>query len=246
MSQETELSSPDSGHASSGWLKLLRSATIAAVVVVVFINVVVGVIPPLIVFVLLWLGGLFWLRRATKGPAILLLVTFVLFLLLSGPFIVPAFTVPASAGDFITNLLSVLAVLVGIVSAIAVLRGARSSDTPKKVGLAAAALAVAGIVLSVVSTLGYEDATAREGDVELAAEDIEFSDTSLEAQEGEVSVFVDNADATFHTFTIDELDVNLGIPASKAARVTFQAPPGTYEFYCVPHKETMKGTLTVE
>lgn len=248
MNQEPAVGSADALQAPMGWLKLLRWATAAAVLVVVFINVVAGIIPPLLVFVLLWMGGLLWLRRATKGPAILLLIAFIAFLSLSAPFIIPTLTVPESAGDFITSLLSVLAAVVGIASAIGVVRKAdrSSSNMPRNVGLATAGLAVAGIVLSAVSTLGYEEATAREDDVELVTEDIEFSDSSLEAQEGEVSVFLDNADATLHTFTIDELDVDVAIPASKAARVSFQAPPGTYEFYCSPHKEDMKGTLRVE
>ena len=106
-------------------------------------------------------------------------------------------------------------------------------------------LFVALALFSVVSTVGYDEAAAQEGDIELATEDIEFTDTSIDAQSGEVSVFVDNADGTLHTFTIDELNVDLDIPASKSARVTFQAEPGTYEFYCVPHHEDMKGTLTV-
>lgn len=248
MNQEPAVGSADALQAPMGWLKLLRWATVAAVLVVVFINVVGGIIPPLLVFVLLWMGGLLWLRRATKGPAILLLVAFIVFLLLSAPFIVPTLPVPESASDFITSLLSVLTAAVGIVSGIAVLQKPNRSSlaTPKRVGLAAVSLAVVAIGLSIVSTMGYEDASAREGDVELATENIEFSDTSLEAQDGEVSVFVENADATLHTFTIDELDVDLAIPASKAARVSFQAPPGTYEFYCSPHQEEMKGTLTVE
>ena len=83
--------------------------------------------------------------------------------------------------------------------------------------------------------------------MELSTEDGEFFPESLDAGSGEVSVFVDNADATLHTFTIEELDVHLDIPASKAARVTFEADPGTYEFICVPHEqEGMSGTLVVE
>ena len=46
--------------------------------------------------------------------------------------------------------------------------------------------------------------------------------------------------------SIHNLDVDLDIPASKSARITFDAEPGTYEFFCQPHKEDMKGTLTVQ
>lgn len=246
MSQQTEVTGPNP-RTDSGWVKLLRWATIASIVVVILVNIFGGLIPPLLVFVALWVAGLIWLGRSTKGPAILLLISFVLMIASSAPFIIPTLVVPASGGDFILSLASLVAGVVGIVAAVAVLR--RSSDltgASRKLGMAAAGLLLIAAAFSIFSTLDYEDATAQEGDVELIAEDIEFTDTSLKAEAGEIGVFVDNADGTLHTFTIDELDVSLDIPASKAARVTFQAEPGTYDFYCSPHKEDMKGTLTVE
>ena len=246
MSQ-TEAAAPDQGtSAGPGWVSLLKWSAIASIVVIVLVNIFGGLIPPLLVFAVLFLAGVIWLRRSIKGPAILLLVVFILHLVLSAPFAIPALSVPASAGDFILTVASVLASIAGIVAAIGVLRRLAASDAPKKLGLALVGLFVLATIFSVISTVGYEDATAQEGDVQLTAEDIEWTQETLEAGSGEVSVFVDNADPTLHTFTIDELDVNLNIPASSAARITFQAEPGTYEFYCAPHKETMEGTLTVK
>jgi len=244
---ESQMNESSVASPGSGWTGLLKWSAIVSIVVIVLINVFAGLIPPLIVFALLFLGGVIWLGRATKGPAILLLVAFILMVAMSAPFIIPTLTVPESGGDFILNIASVLAALVGIVAAVAILRRASASDgTPRKLGLAAVGLFLALAIFSIVSTVGYDEATAQAGDIELATEDIEFTDTSIDAQSGEVSVFVNNVDGTLHTFTIDELDVNLDIPASKAARVSFQAEPGTYEFYCTPHKEDMKGTLTVQ
>lgn len=235
------------GDSGSGWVQLLKWSAIASIIIVALVNIFAGLIPPLLVFAVLWLIGVVWLRRATKGPTILLLVSFVANVALGAPFVIPSLAVPASAGDFILNTAHLIAAILGIIAAIAVLRRASdASGTPRTLALAGTALFVVGAVFSVIATLGYEDATAREGDIELVTQDLEFSETSLQAGAGEVAVFVDNADATLHTFTIDELDVDLDIPASKSARITFQAEPGTYEFYCVPHQEDMKGTLTVE
>jgi plastocyanin len=229
-----------------GWLKLLRWSAIGAVVVVALINLFAGIIPPLIVFAVVWIGALVWLGRAEKGPAILLLVSFVAFLALSAPFVIPTLTVPASAGDFILNLASLLAALTGIAAAVAVLRGRGVVAGPARtIGLAVVAILVVGSAFSIFSTVTYDNATVREGDISLVTKDVEFADPTLEAEAGEISVFVDNEDATLHTFTIDELDVDLDIPASKSARVTFQAEPGTYEFYCVPHKGDMEGTIEI-
>ncbi|HEV2754706.1 MAG TPA: cupredoxin domain-containing protein [Actinomycetota bacterium] len=229
------------------WVELLRWSVIAGVVVIALVNLFAGVIPPLIVFGLLMIGGLAWLQRATKGPAILLLVVSVAHLALSAPFTFPSFAVPASAGDFILNLAGVLAGLVAIVAAIAVLRGSMGvSPAPRSIARAAVAVFLVGTAISVFSTVTYDSATAQEGDIELATKSLEFSDNSLQATAGEVAVFVDNQDSTLHTFTIDELDVSLDVPGSKSARVTFDAEPGEYEFFCEPHKEDMKGTLVVE
>lgn len=229
-----------------GWLKLLRWSATAAILVVLIINVFAGIIPPLIVFAVVWIGGLVWLGRSERGPAILLLVSFVAFLALSAPFVVPTLTVPASAGDFILNLASLLAALTAIAAAVAVIRGRGVVPGPARtIGIVAVAVFAVGTAFSIFSTVTYENATVREGDISLVTKDIEFVDTTLEADAGEVSVFVDNEDATLHTFTIDELDVHLDIPASKSARVTFEAEPGTYEFYCVPHEGDMEGTIEI-
>ncbi len=234
--------------AGTTWVKVLRWSTIVAIVDVVLINVVSAEpIPPLLVFGVIWIASLVWLARATKGPALLLLVSFVAFIGLSAPFTIPTLVVPASAGDFILNLGGFLAALVGIVAAIAVIRGLLdTAPAARSLATAAAVVFVLGSAFSIYATATYDSASAQEGDVELVAKDVEFEDTSLEAEAGEVAVFVDNEDQTLHTFTIEELGVNLDIPATKSARVTFDAEPGEYEFFCEPHKEDMKGTLTVE
>ena len=230
------------------WKRLLRNSAIASIVVVALINVFAGLIPPLVIFAVVWLIGVIWLGRSTKGPAILLLVGFIAFLALSAPFVLPTLAVPASAGDFILNLASLLAAIGGIIAAVFVLRGRaeEASDTPRTFGRVLVALFALGTVFSIFSLITYEDAEVQEGDIELVTRDFEFEDTDLEGEGGEISVFVENADATLHTFTIDALDVHLDIPASKSARITFDAEPGTYEFICVPHEADMKGTLVVQ
>lgn len=229
------------------WSKLLRWSAIVAIADVAVINVVSGeIIPPLLVFGVIWIGALFWLKRATRGPATLMLISFVAFIVLSAPFTIPSLAVPASAGDFILNVLGLVAALAGIVAAVAVIRGLTDeAPAARTVAVAAAVVFVAGSAYSVYSTATYDSASLQEGDLELVAKGIEFRQTSLEAESGTVSVFVDNQDQTLHTFTIEDV-VDLDVPAAKAARVTFDAEPGEYVFFCEPHKDQMKGTLTVE
>lgn len=239
----------DRGAGWFSWAKLLFWSAIGGFVAIAAITLFGGVvIPPLIVFALLWLIGAFLVARRPKAAAILLLITFVLFVALSAPFILPTLTVPASAGDFILNIASVVPAILGIVAAIAVLRrrDVAPSRTPRTLGVAGLAVIVLAAAVGVIAMVTYEGAAAEEGDITLVTEGIEFDQESLQAAGGTVAVHVDNKDQTLHTFTIDELDVNLTIPARSTARVEFDAEPGSYTFYCVPHEADMEGTLQVE
>ncbi|HZN15181.1 MAG TPA: cupredoxin domain-containing protein [Acidimicrobiales bacterium] len=134
------------------------------------------------------------------------------------------------------------------------------------VGLAA--IAVAGIVAAVgISTLivplallvagggavaasqTIADAPAsRTSDLALSAKGVRFSPTRLTARNGELSVRLKNKDLFWHTLTIDALNLDLKVPVGATRRAEFQAPAGTYEYYCrIPgHKQAgMKGTLRV-
>jgi uncharacterized cupredoxin-like copper-binding protein len=78
-----------------------------------------------------------------------------------------------------------------------------------------------------------------------------FDPDSLSMDAGStLEVTVDNTDTTTHTFTIDELGIDLEVAGGESDTVTIEAPDaGEYEFYCaVPgHREAGQvGTLTVE
>jgi plastocyanin len=113
-------------------------------------------------------------------------------------------------------------------------------------------VAVAGLVVVLgvaggIATAGYESDTPQSGDIVLVASNVEFEPTRLSAVAEDVGVFIENDDPVRHTFSIDELDVDLELPGGKSARIEFTAEPGTYEFYCaVPGHEDMKGELVVK
>lgn len=88
----------------------------------------------------------------------------------------------------------------------------------------------------------------RPGDVVVQMHSARFSAGALSAPAGEITVAIENKDLFWHTFTIDALGVDVGVPTRGERRVTFDAAPGTYEFYCAIPGHTlagMKGTLTV-
>ncbi|MCA1552830.1 MAG: cupredoxin domain-containing protein [Chloroflexi bacterium] len=91
--------------------------------------------------------------------------------------------------------------------------------------------------------------TAASAALALRTENLGFSTAELSAPSGQVTVNVDNRDVWWHTFTIDALHVDLQIPSSGKRQVTFNAPAGTYAFYCaIPGHAAlgMRGTLTVQ
>ena len=83
----------------------------------------------------------------------------------------------------------------------------------------------------------------------IESHDIFFQPTELEIPANQdVKILLPNLGASAHDFSIDELGINVSLPAGETGEVTINAPAGTYQFYCnVPgHKEAgMVGTLVV-
>jgi len=141
--------------------------------------------------------------------------------------------------------------LAGLIAALAILVWRKKPESGgslvRIIALAAPAFFVvvmlAGFVIGNV-----QPATQGSPDIVLRTENMVFSSTELRANAGQVTIVVDNHDVWWHTFTIDELNVDLRIPSSGKRQVTFTATPGVYRFYCAIPGHTslgMVGTLTV-
>ena len=217
-----------------------------AVALLVFTAIIGAIIPPLIVIALLYGVGVWLTRRRGRAGTIMLAIVSLLFLALNAPFIVPALSVPASTVDFVMTGLLVVLALSNLVSATGASRGTSTGARAGLVGRATLALMLLVVVAAVVGRVTYDSPPAQTGDIEIAAQDFEFSTDVIEADGGEVSVFIDNKDSALHTFTVEELDVDVAIPGGSTARVTFDATAGSYEFICIPHESDMKGTLEVQ
>lgn len=96
---------------------------------------------------------------------------------------------------------------------------------------------------------GQEDGGAQEA-VEVEAVDIDFNPNEFTiAADTDVTVTIINNGEQLHTFTIDELDINVEIDPGATEEVTINAEAGEYVYYCtVPgHREAgQEGTMTVE
>jgi plastocyanin len=194
--------------------------------------------------------GLLVVVRWPRVGVVLLGVFSLAVLIFSVPFLAEALVHPESLGDFLPLVVFTLSTLVGVIAAIPSFRRGGMPDTASRfartIAIAAGAIVVATLVVGLVAFAGIESVPARSGDVLLVTQDIEFRPAEISAEGPEIPVHVTNSDDIRHTFTIDELGVDLNIPPNSSQRVSFQADPGTYEFDCRPHSPGMEGKLVVE
>jgi len=111
----------------------------------------------------------------------------------------------------------------------------------------AAALGAVIVVAATAAAAVAPAAATTAADARVVSEKVAFDTAALDVEAGEVTVELVNRDLFWHTFTVDELGVDLAVPVNGGRQATFDAPPGTYRFYCrIPGHETrMVGTLTV-
>jgi len=233
------------------WLTLLVAAAGATIAAFVIAMIGAGSIEafflamaaPIVVGLLV-----VWRWRRT-GIAVLGVVLFA-ELLSSAPFLADALAHPETPSDFLPLTLFSVATVVGSVAAVPAFRRARlparqPSRSAMTVTVAAVVVLVAATVVSFAAAGRVDSVTAQPGDIELTTTDFQFDTRTVTTDTGTVAVTVTNDDATRHTFTIDELGVDLNVPPGTTQRVTFPADAGTYSFYCIPHAPGMAGELIV-
>jgi plastocyanin len=234
---------------TGAWRSLLvKAAWLQIIINVVVIALSGEIIPPLVAVAVLLVVGLALIGGRTKVGAAILGIVSLLHLATSAPFVIGNLSHPDSFFDFFLGWALIVSALLGTAASVPVWRGTDSEGgRARPVLVSSVLLLVILAAVGAVATLTTKSVAADEGDVTVTAEDVEFDPADLEAQSGEVGIHVDNKDQLRHTFTIDELEVSLELPAGKGARTSFTAEPGEYAFYCaVPGHEDMKGTLTVQ
>lgn len=129
---------------------------------------------------------------------------------------------------------------------VTLVRRNRAGDRAGWIVATAAAALVGALVVSQLGLFG-DPVDVRAGDEVLEMKAALFDRERITVEAGTVSIVADNRDLFWHTFTIDELDVDVRIPVRARRRVTFPVQVGTYEFYCaIPgHESRMKGKLVV-
>jgi len=167
---------------------------------------------------------------------------------------------PASFLDFVPGVLvppGAIIAIIGCVAALVARRRGNLADRPEGrergairtiVGVVAA-LALVSLVLTFMgrSTAPADTAAAET----VVAADFEFPDT-VEVSGGD-TIIVRNNDGFFHTFTIEELGVDVALGPKSEEVIEIPEEPGEYVFYCQPHTmepdepgaDDMAGRITV-
>jgi plastocyanin len=80
--------------------------------------------------------------------------------------------------------------------------------------------------------------------VQLIVQDFSFSPNSIPVEPGsEVTLELANEDGAQHSFTVDDLEVDLVVGGGESGSVTFTAPDSDTTFYCRFHSN-LTGTIT--
>ncbi|MEA2452943.1 MAG: Cupredoxin-like domain [Actinomycetota bacterium] len=116
----------------------------------------------------------------------------------------------------------------------------------RKILVGLACLAVLGAACGGDDTANTPgDGAAAGGSTTLTAADFSFDPTSLSAAPGD-SIDYTNSDDVEHNFTVEDLGIDQDVEGGKSATIDLgHAAPGTYDFFCKYHKDTMTGTLEV-
>ena len=112
------------------------------------------------------------------------------------------------------------------------------------------ALALVSLVLTFVSRSSVDEGA--EVATTVVAADFEYPDT-VEVSGGD-SILVRNDDGFLHTFTVEELDIDVALGPKSEELVEIPEGAGTYTFVCVPHtsnadepgEDDMAGELIVQ
>ncbi len=233
------------------WRALLRLLAIADLIVLVVTAIVLDDLLAAILAAIILLGlALLRFRSRWFGVVLLGLVfTDIAVWTLSGA-VINILRGERFVAIIIPSALATIS-LAGVIAVGAVVIHRRSPSAGEKwapkIGIGAAILFVLLIIASSFVRREEQQAVQPTG-ILLATENMGFSSTELVAKTGEITIQLDNHDLWWHTFTIDELGINLQVPMGANQQVTFKAPPGTYRFYCgIPgHVDAgMQGTLIV-
>lgn len=198
-----------------------------------------------------------WLVRSGRRWRMVIAVVLAALGLLANGAAVAALGLVGSFWDFAPVLVFLTGAIVAVVAGIAAIRRLPDAGTGAVGGERRIQQVVTGglvgvlAVSAIVTLMGGDTVPAeqRAGATVVLADDFAFDPEGLAAAPGDRIVVV-NDDIFYHTFTIDDLGIDVKLlPGDEALVELPDDATGTFQFSCIPHAfdgEGMVGTLTFE
>ena len=170
---------------------------------------------------------------------------------------------PTSFFDFMPGVLVMPGALIAIVSCVAALMAGKraapatgSDPEPRAIRVVLTAVVVLAVLsgaLTFLSRSSVDEAEAADAAFTVTQSDFEFDEEQYQVAGGS-QVLVENSDPFQHTFTIEELDVDVAIAPGSEELIEIPAEAGEYILFCRPHTsdpedptgDDMAATITVE
>jgi plastocyanin len=194
----------------------------------------------LIVGAIAWVGALLVWRFGTWAK----IIGIVAAILAGGAVFWTVFGLftPASFFDFMPGVLVIPGALIAIVASIsAIVAKRRGHGSEVAVGGERTAIRIVlgiVIVLAVISGgltfAGMSEVDDAEAEAVVVLTDFEFDEEQYAFEPG-TTVLVRNEDPFLHTFTVDDLDIDITLSPGSEELVEIPSESGTYILYCRPH-----------
>lgn len=170
---------------------------------------------------------------------------------------------PDSFFDFVGGLLVAPGAVIAIVGCVQAIRAGRRGDVASRreggearaITVIVAVVAGLTVLSGVLTFVGRSTADASQARGEVAIRDFSFETDGSEGVTvaGGDTLYVENEDPFLHTFTVDELGIDIAFGPSSQELIEIPAQAGTYTLYCRPHTSNpddpaegdMATTLTV-
>ena len=169
--------------------------------------------------------------------------------------------VPGSFFDFVPGVLVLPMALTAVVSGIGSIRATKRGEVTaepvagEKKGLrfVLTVVIVTAVVSAGLTYFGQSTADEADADSVVAMKDFEFPEEEISVAGGS-TVLVRNDDPFMHTFTVEELDIDVVLSPGSSELIEIPAEAGTYIVFCQPHtsdpedpsEDDMAATLTIE
>lgn len=244
--KETPGSDQDPGTTRS-WLQLARVASLVIVGWAITLQVLAGeLIPPVTIIGIVFAVLAVFLRGERRRLGLAAAVLAAISIAGNLPMNLDELSHPSTPPAFLLTVTAVSASLVIVISGLAAFRGA--ADAQKRaVYYSWGGLGILAIVIAVGAASGVDSAQPLDDDVQVVASGVQYDTDEIVVTAGENGFWLDNRDGIRHTFTIEELGLEIEAPGLSAQRAEFDLEPGRYRVICtVPGHDNMHIDLVVE